>query len=140
MTVHQIGLVKLSALGTAVISAVVTTVVDPSVKVAIITGIAFVSAAFVTALASIIIQIMNYRLAKLSLVTQHETHEVMTKVQTQTDGIFSRLFNKTEYQSSQLEAQGSQLADATQKLSAAEGFEKGRQVGVESEIHRLPEK
>ena len=131
MTVHQVGIVKLSALVTAIISAGITTVLDPTVKVAIITGIAFVSAAFVTALAGIIIQVMNYRLAKLSLVAQHETHDVVTNVQKQTDGILSRMFTKSEQQ-------GSELADTSQKLAHAEGHEEGRQAGVASEIDRQP--
>ena len=134
--VAHIGIVKGSALAAAIVAGVATAIVDPSIKVAMITGISIVAAAFVAAVVQMVIAIMNYKLQNMSYklqqemhVVQAETKDAVGEVKKQTDGMFTKMSEKMDNLTNAKEQQTIKLADKSEQLAHAEG----RREGSESE-------
>jgi basic membrane lipoprotein Med (substrate-binding protein (PBP1-ABC) superfamily) len=126
MTITHAGIVKLAMASSAVISAGITAITEPSIKVAIITGVSFVTAALIGSITTVILGVMTYRqnakafaLQQVMHQGQQDTREIVDKVQVQTDGINSKLFAKSE-------KQGEQLAVKSSEADRAAGREQER--------------
>jgi hypothetical protein len=115
----------------APLAAIVTAFTDPTVKVAIIAGIAMVTGSLVAAVTSVVIQILNYRLGIKQIELQMTLHTGQQELQVdakeivkKTDGILTKLYDKNV-------AQGAELDLTKGKLSHAEGRREGLEVAEE---------
>jgi len=113
-------IIKIAALLAAVISATVTEVLDPSIKVAIIIGISTTAASLITAMGTMLLGFMNYRLNK-------SANAVLGEVREHTNGMLEKLSQAKDVQAEQLTSKSDQLAHAEgyREASDAERLKKG---------------
>ena len=113
------------ALIAAVVAAVVALATDPTLKVAIVVGLSTVAAALVTALSTLILGILSYKLQKQAV-------SLGLDVKHQTDGILTKMTQRAEQSEVKAGEQQVALDVATTRADRAEGEAKG----IESERTR----
>ena len=120
------GVVKTSALAAAIVAGVATAIVDPSVKIAVITGISMVTAAFVAALASMVTAILSYKLQKQIHNVAVATKDAVGEVKRQTDGMYTKMTQKMDNLADAKEQQTIKLVDTSVELARAQGVQQER--------------